>query len=157
MIISKEDRRTIYENLFKDGVMVAQKDYNAPKHVELEVPNLHVIKACQSLNSRGFIKTQFSWNYYYYTLTDEGIEYLREWLNLPSEIVPATFKKVQRATPAGRPQQSTGAYRPPRGEGGDREGYRKKDGGNAEGGFRPKFAGIGRGSPSGGDAAPGGW
>ena len=62
MIISKEDRRTIYENLFKDGVMVAQKDYNAPKHVELEVPNLHVIKACQSLNSRGFIKTQFSWN-----------------------------------------------------------------------------------------------
>ncbi|KAG0147974.1 hypothetical protein CROQUDRAFT_26645, partial [Cronartium quercuum f. sp. fusiforme G11] len=151
MIIAKDDRRTIYENLFKDGVMVAQKDYNAPKHLELDVPNLHVIKACQSLNSRGFIKTQFSWNYYYYTLTDEGIEYLREWLNLPSEIVPATFKKVQRATPAGRPQQSTGAYRPPRGEGADREGYRKKDG-NADGGFRPKFAGIGRGGPSGGDA-----
>lgn len=42
--------------------MVAKKDYNAPKHIELDVPNLHVIKACQSLNSRGFIKTQFSWN-----------------------------------------------------------------------------------------------
>jgi small subunit ribosomal protein S10e len=41
--------------------MVAKKDYDAPKHVELDVKNLFVIKACQSLNSRGFIKTQFSW------------------------------------------------------------------------------------------------
>lgn len=136
--------------------MVAKKEYNAPKHVDLDVKNLYVIKACQSLNSRGFIKTQFSWKFYYYTLTDEGIEYLREWLNLPSEIVPATFKKVQRATPAGRPQPSAGAYRAPRGDGGDREGYRKKESG-ADGGFRPRFAGIGRGGPSGGgDAAPGG-
>ncbi|EFP87536.2 uncharacterized protein PGTG_13907 [Puccinia graminis f. sp. tritici CRL 75-36-700-3] len=157
MIIPKEDRRTIYENLFKDGVMVAKKDYDAPKHVELDVKNLYVIKACQSLNSRGLIKTQFSWKFYYYTLTDEGIEYLREWLNLPSEIVPATFKKVQRATPAGRPAQSSGAYRPPRGEGGgDREGYRKKESG-ADGGFRPRFAGIGRGAPAGDAPATGSW
>lgn len=41
---------------------VAKKDYNAPKHMELDVPNLEVIKALQSLNSRGFVKTQFSWN-----------------------------------------------------------------------------------------------
>lgn len=53
MIITKADRRTIYENLFKEGVLVAKKDYNAPKHLELEVPNLHVIKACQSLTSKG--------------------------------------------------------------------------------------------------------
>jgi len=29
-------------------------------------------------------------------LTDEGIEYLRDYLNLPSEIVPATLKKSTR-------------------------------------------------------------
>ena len=29
--------------------MVAKKDYNAPKHEELDVPNLEVIKAMQSL------------------------------------------------------------------------------------------------------------
>ena len=29
-------------------------------------------------------------------LTDEGIEFLREYLNLPSEIVPATLKKSTR-------------------------------------------------------------
>ena len=59
--------------------MVAKKDYNAPKLDDLDVPNLEVIKAMQSLTSRGYVKTQFSWQYYYYTLTDDGIQTLREW------------------------------------------------------------------------------
>lgn len=59
--------------------MVAKKDFNAPKHEELEVPNLEVIKALQSLTSKGYVKTQFSWQWYYYVLTPEGVEYLREW------------------------------------------------------------------------------
>ena len=79
-----------------DGVLVAKKDFNAPKHDEIDVPNLQVIKALQSLDSKQFVKTQFSWQYYYYTLTDAGIEYLREYLHLPSEIFPATFKKTAR-------------------------------------------------------------
>lgn len=100
MIITKQNRRVIYENLFKgaslplsiikyhsegwfnhdiEGVLVAKKDYNAPKHEELDVPNLQVIKAMQSLTSKGFVKTQFSWQWYYYTLTPEGVEFLREW------------------------------------------------------------------------------
>jgi len=62
-----------------EGVLVAKKDFNAPKHEDLDVPNLQVIKALQSLTSRGFVKTQFSWQWYYYTLTPEGVEYLREW------------------------------------------------------------------------------
>lgn len=54
--------------------MVAKKDFNAPGHIDLhKIPNLQVIKACQSLTSRGYVKTQFSWQYYYYTLTNEGI------------------------------------------------------------------------------------
>lgn len=62
-----------------EGVLVAKKDFNAPKHEELDVPNLQVIKALQSLTSKGLVKTQFSWQWYYYTLTPEGVEYLREW------------------------------------------------------------------------------
>lgn len=58
--------------------MVAAKDFNAPKHPDIDVPNLEVIKAMQSLTSKGYVKTQFSWQYYYYTLTNEGIDYLRE-------------------------------------------------------------------------------
>ena len=59
--------------------MVAKKDYNAPKHEDLDVPNLEVIKAMQSLTSKGYVKTQFSWQWYYYVCTPEGVEYLREW------------------------------------------------------------------------------
>ena len=39
----KKNRVAIYENLFKEGVMVAEKDFHAPKHPELEqIPNLQV-------------------------------------------------------------------------------------------------------------------
>ena len=48
MLIPKKNRILIYEHLFKDGVTVAKKDFNAPKHPEIEgVPNLQVIKAMQ--------------------------------------------------------------------------------------------------------------
>ncbi|PIL35270.1 hypothetical protein GSI_01995 [Ganoderma sinense ZZ0214-1] len=149
MIISKPHRRVIYESLFKEGVLVAKKDFNAPKHEELDVPNLEVIKAMQSLTSKGLVKTQFSWQWYYYVLTPEGVDFLREWLNLPSEIVPSTHKKAARPP---RPAQvrgpggGEGTYRPPRGDRGDRDDYRKKEGG-APGEFRPQFAGVGRGAP----------
>jgi len=149
MIISKQNRRTIYENLFKEGVLVAKKDFNAPKHDDLDVPNLEVIKAMQSLTSKGFVKTQFSWQYYYYTLTSDGLTYLREWLHLPAEIVPATHKKAVRPQrPAGMRAGGDGAYRAPRG---DRDDYRRRDDGpkkeGAPGEYRPQFAGVGRGAP----------
>lgn len=52
---------------FLEGIMVAKKDFNAPKHMNLEdVPNLQVIKAMQSLASRGYVKVQFNWQYYYW-------------------------------------------------------------------------------------------
>ncbi|KAI0042113.1 hypothetical protein FA95DRAFT_1500507 [Auriscalpium vulgare] len=146
MIITKQNRRVIYENLFKEGVLVAKKDYNAPKHEELDVPNLEVIKALQSLTSRGYVKTQFSWQWYYYTLTPEGVEYLREWLHLPAEVVPETHRKPVRARPAQvRAGGGDGAYRAPRG---DRDDYRRRDKeGGAPGEYRPQFAGVGRGAP----------
>ena len=45
MLIPKKNRVAIYEHLFKEGVIVAKKDFVAPKHPEIEVPNLQVIKA----------------------------------------------------------------------------------------------------------------
>ncbi len=50
MLIPKKNRKVIYEFLFKEGVLVAKKDFNAPTHNEIEnVPNLQVIKALQVL------------------------------------------------------------------------------------------------------------
>merc|ERR1712095_129147 len=94
MVMPKKNLVAIYEHLFREGVMVAKKDTHAPKHPELEsVPNLQVIKALTSLKSRGYVKEQFAWRHYYWSLTNEGIQYLRDYLHLPPEIVPATLKR----------------------------------------------------------------
>ncbi|KAL4944855.1 Plectin/S10 domain-containing protein [Aspergillus oleicola] len=153
MLIPKEDRKKIHEYLFREGVLVAKKDFNLPKHGDIDTKNLYVIKACQSLNSRGYIKTQFSWQYYYYTLTPEGLDYLREWLHLPAEVVPATHIKQQRshAPPRGMMggEERERRPRPPR-EGGYRRREEGKEGG-APGEFAPSFRGgfgRGRGAPS---------
>ena len=113
-----------------------------------------MIKACQSLTSRGYVKTRFSWQYYYYTLTPEGLDYLREWLHLPAEIVPATHIKQQRshAPPRGmmggddRGERRPGGRGGPRGEGGYRRREQENKEGGAPGEFAPTFrGGFGRG------------
>ena len=43
MLMPKKNRVAIYEHLFKEGVLTAEKNFNAPKHSELkEIPNLQV-------------------------------------------------------------------------------------------------------------------
>ena len=81
---------------------------------------LQVIKLMQSFKSRELVTELFAWRHYYWFLTDEGIEYLRVYLNLPSEIVPATLKKSTRPLEkdGGRPPRRDYGDRPPRREGG---------------------------------------
>lgn len=50
----------------------------------------------QSLKSCGYVKEQFAWRHYYWYLTNEGIQYLRDFLHLPPEIVPATLRRQTR-------------------------------------------------------------
>ncbi|XP_015788388.1 40S ribosomal protein S10 [Tetranychus urticae] len=96
MLIPKNNRLAIYEYLFKEGVLVAKKDTNLPRHPLIpSVTNLQVIVTMKSLTSKGLVKTQFAWRHYYYYLTNEGIAYLRNFLCLPAEIVPATLKRKQ--------------------------------------------------------------
>ena len=141
MLIPKKNRRVIHQQLFQEGVLVAKKDFHC-QHPDIDVPNLQVIKAMQSMTSRGLVRTLFSWQYYYYFLTNEGIEFLRQELHLPLEIVPRTFIKTQKRGTFlfihtlvfltliildERPQQ-----------------HRKKEG--ASGDFKPDFrGGLGRG------------
>ena len=44
MLMPKKNLVAIYEHLFKEGVMVAKKDTHLPKHPEIDVPNLQVMK-----------------------------------------------------------------------------------------------------------------
>lgn len=148
MLMAKENRIKIYEYLFKEGVMVAKKDYHAPKHPDPElenIPNLQVIKALQSLKSRGYVKEQFAWRHFYWYLTNEGIEYLRSYLHLPPEIVPSTLKRQTR-TETARPRAAASAGG--RGTEGskpaeDRTGYRRTPGGAPGGADKKADVGAG--------------
>ena len=129
ILMPKKNRIAIYELLFKEGVMVAKKDVHMPKHPELadnNVPNLHVMKAMQSLKSRGYVKEQFAWRRFYWYLTNEGIQYLRDYLHLPPEIVPATLRHSRPETGRPRPKGLEGERpaRLTRGEA-DRDTYRR--------------------------------
>jgi len=99
MLVPKKNRLAIYSYLFKEGVIVTKKDTSMTKHPQIEVPHLHVVKLMQSLKSREVVKEQFNWQYLYYTLTDKGIEYLREYLHVSEDTVPATLKKSSKPQP----------------------------------------------------------
>eukprot|EP00700_Malawimonas_jakobiformis_P001670 EC722071.1.p1 GENE.EC722071.1~~EC722071.1.p1 ORF type:complete len:189 (+),score=42.69 EC722071.1:53-568(+) len=103
MIIPKKNRQLVYTQLFKDGVMTAPVDMLLPKHPQMDVPNLEVLKLMESFVSKGLVKRQYAWRWAYWTLTDEGIAFLREYLHLAADVVPDTLKKPMKATtPSGR-------------------------------------------------------
>ena len=145
--------------VFTEGVVVAHKDKHQIKnHEEIKVegaatciPNVQVTQLMKSLKSRGFVTESFSWQWYYYYLSNEGIEYLRDYLHLPAEVMPNTLKK-QAAKPQGRP----GGYQ---GEGGFSDDPKKA---GAPGEYRPAFGGgeggggFGRGGGGGGFGRGGG-
>lgn len=143
----KANRVAIFSQLFKDGVCVVKKDPMMKKHGEIDVPNLHVMNVMKSLKSREYVRETFSWQYYYYYLTDEGIEYLRSYLNLPSTIKPATLNPPPRQP--GRPAFGAPGAGGRGGGRGDKYGD-KKMGPGAD--FRPSYrddapsGGFGRGS-----------
>merc|ERR1712137_733784 len=90
-------------HLFKEGVMCVKHDPNACRHNEPElenIPNLHVMMVLRSLASRGYLTEKFNWQWHYYFLTNEGIDYLREVLHLPAQVCPSTFTKQRPTRPA---------------------------------------------------------
>jgi len=135
--------------------MVASDDKNLKSHAELaDVPNLQVLKLMESLTSRGYVRRTYTWKHHYWFLTNEGITWLREYLNLPEIIVPNTLKK-QAARPSSRPlggdrdgpprfgqgppgDRGAGGFGRGRG-GGDREGYRSGPKEPSSYGDRPSF------------------
>ncbi|KAL3695790.1 hypothetical protein R1sor_009866 [Riccia sorocarpa] len=132
MLIPKKNRVEVYKFLFKEGVLYAKKDFNAPKHPEIDVPNLQVIKLMQSFKSKEYVRESFAWRHYYW---------------------PLGGGPGDRAPRGGPPR-----FEGDRPRFGDREGYRGGaprgppgsgfggDKGGAPGEYRPEF----RGGPSGG-------
>jgi len=139
MFIPKANRIATYSYLFKEGVCVVEKKYTGP-HPEIEgAANLEVMMLMKSLASRGFVKITYSWQHSYcYLITESeegamtGLDYLRTYLALPADIVPATMKKAA-ARPGAREQDGEkGDEGKPSFRGGDRE-YRGREGGEGFG------------------------
>ena len=132
MFIPKKNRIAVYSYLFKEGTLVAAKDTFKEKHSdEIPIPNLEVLNLMKSFKSKGYVRETFNWQWHYYYLTNSGIEYLRQYLALPADIVPATLKAA--------------APRPGR-EGAENEKEKKFGGGD----FNPEFeGGYGRGKRDG--------
>ncbi|SBT75532.1 60S ribosomal protein L11a, putative [Plasmodium ovale] len=97
--IPKQNRKLIYEYLFKEGVIVVEKDAKIARHPHLNVPNLHIMMTLKSLKSKKYVDEKYNWKHQYFILNNEGIEFLREFLHLPPSIFPATLSKktVNRA------------------------------------------------------------
>jgi small subunit ribosomal protein S10e len=82
--------------------MVAKKDFYAAQHSEaIPIPNIEVMMLLKSFTSKGFVKETFNWGHYYWYLTAEGVTYLREYLALPEDIVPATLQQTALPTRPG--------------------------------------------------------
>jgi len=142
MMIPKKNKILVYSYLFKEGCLVAPKDFYKPKHDEIDVPNIQVMQLMKSLKSKGWVAETFNWRWYYWTLSDEGVEKMRQYLHLPEEYVPNTHKKKAGAAPA-RVGPPTGEK--PEGEGGrgggfDGEYRREREGEGGKG-----FGGKGKG------------
>ncbi|XP_016795313.1 small ribosomal subunit protein eS10-like [Pan troglodytes] len=135
MLMPKKNRVAIYELFFKEEVTVVKKDVHMPKHLELADKNVPgrarwlrpVIPALWEAESRGYyVKEQFAWRHVYWYLTNEDIQYLRDYLHLPLETVPATLRRSRPRT--GRPRskglEGERPARLTRGEA-DRDTYRR--------------------------------
>lgn len=134
----------VFPSRTTDGVITVSKDWNLPKHAQINVPNIQVMKLMQSFASRNLCKMNYTWGWFYYTLTDEGITYLREYLHAPEDVVPLTLKKsAEPQAPASFGQaargERTGFDGARRGRG--RGGYRGGEG--REGGATRDFDGEG--------------
>ena len=150
VLVHLKDKVKLYTYFLKEGVFACKKD-NTSNNPTLNIPNLHCFLVMRSLVSRKMATEIFSWQWHYYFLTKQGVEYLREYLGLPANIVPNTYKldeqeeqpkeeggeeneekKGERRERGERERRGRG--RPRGGRGGRRGGRR----GNEEGGEQPE-------------------
>ena len=117
-------RRKILRYLFENGVLCVS-DNQSGMHDELECLNIYPYQLGRSFVSKGLCKKTYAWSHAYYTLTDKGIEYLRNYFGLPANAAPATLKACEtKVLEKERPRRSGPPHggrrpqgdRPPRGQ-----------------------------------------
>lgn len=95
--ISRADKRKVYLHLLNEGVIVLKKDYTYEKHKDTGVSNLFVWMLLRTLKSKDLVDLVFNWQYFYYYVKTEGVDYLRKKVGIfDDKIVPVTFKQGKK-------------------------------------------------------------
>lgn len=77
VLVSKAEKRAIFQYLLVEGVIVVRKDSYLPKHQSIgDVANLKVMMIVKSLVSQGYLNQVFNWQWNYYTVTNKGVVFL---------------------------------------------------------------------------------
>lgn len=95
MIIPTKEIKQVNEYIFHYGCIVVEDKNTAETHPHISVANYKVMKIVRSLCSKGFLDREFVWRHAYYTITPEGIEWLRKKLYLGAEEYPMTHTGAQ--------------------------------------------------------------
>ena len=90
--IKKNERNQILYSLLKDGVICVKREFHG-MHEDTGVENLKVWMLTRSLHSKGHLEVTFSWRHLYYTLTANGINFIKETLGIKdAKVQPKTRK-----------------------------------------------------------------
>ncbi|XP_030820732.1 40S ribosomal protein S10-3-like [Camarhynchus parvulus] len=103
MLMPLERLRSILELLFREGVLVGERD-GCPRRTHPQLPgvaNVEVRRAMASLRSRGLVRQTAAWRHLYWYLTDAGVAHLRQYLRLPPDVVPRSLQRVPRPAAPG--------------------------------------------------------
>jgi small subunit ribosomal protein S10e len=77
VLVSKENKRKVFEYLLREGVIVVKKDGYLPIHQQLtDMSNLQVMMVVKSLKSRGYLQDVYNWQWCYYFITSKGVSFL---------------------------------------------------------------------------------
>ena len=153
VLVPLKDKVKLYTYFLKEGVFACKKD-NTSNNPNVNIPNLHCFLVMRSLVSRKMATEIFSWQWHYYFLTKQGVDYLREYLGLPANIVPNTYKldeQEEQKEEGGEENEEKKGERKERGERGER-GERRDRGDREERRGRGRPRG-GRGGRRGGKRA----
>ena len=116
--IKKNERNQILFSLLKDGVICVKREFHGV-HEDTGVDNLKVWMLTRSLQSKGYLEVTFSWRHLYYTLTANGINFIKETLGIKDAKVQPKTRKAR----ADANDEEEGEERE-RGERGERRGRR---------------------------------
>ena len=150
VLVPLKEKVKLYTFFLKEGVFACRED-NTTNNENLQIPNLHCFLIMRSLVSRGMATEIFSWRWHYYFLTKKGVDYLREYLGLPANIVPNTYKLEEEEQPKEEGGEEGEEKKERRDRGERRDGGERKGRGRARGGRGGRRGGRRGGEEEGGE------